>query len=114
MERDREVARLISVIRITAKMAMRLAWAGAGPEIGTFCVGQYNRVLTRLNELDPQFAPFFQVLPSDSSLNVAAMACRQLSAYYDDSARLSNRRHRRERRAHRAHSRPYRVGYVRF
>jgi hypothetical protein len=111
MERDSEAARLINVIRVTAKMAMRLAWSGAGPEVSSHCIGQYNKVLARLKELDPQFAPFFQALPPNSSLQVAAMACRQLAGYFDDAVRLNERsRRRHEHREHRSHGHGYRYG----
>ena len=44
----------------------------------------YNRVLARLKEIDPGVGAVFDPLAPGSSLTVAAMACRQLAAYYED------------------------------
>jgi len=86
MERESEIAKLVNVLRRTARMAMQSAWTGAGQDSGAFCAEQYNRVLARLKEIDPDLAPVFEPLPAESSLTVAAMACRQLAAYYEDEA----------------------------
>src|SRR5262249_54033753 len=59
-------------------------WTGGSQDAGAFCVEQYNRVLARLKEIDAEITPIFAPLPADSSLSVAAMACRQLAAYYED------------------------------
>lgn len=84
MEREKEIAKLVNVLRRTARMAMQSEWTGAAQDTAAFCIGQYNRVLERLKEIDPDLAPIFQPLAENSSLGVAAMACRQLSAYYED------------------------------
>jgi hypothetical protein len=41
-------------------------------------------VLARLKEMDAGVGAVFEPLAADSSLTVAAMACRQLAAYYED------------------------------
>jgi hypothetical protein len=87
MEREREIAKLVNVLRQTSRMAMQSEWTGSNPDTAVFCVGQYNRVLARLRELDPSVGPVFEPLPEGSSLTVAAMACRQLAAYFEDEAR---------------------------
>ena len=84
MERDKEIAKLVNVLRRTARMAMQSEWTGSSQDASSFCVEQYNRVLARLKEIDPEIAPIFAPLAPDSSLSVAAMACRQLAAYYED------------------------------
>jgi len=84
MERDKEIAKLVNVLRRTARMAMQSEWTGGSQDAGSFCVEQYNRVLARLKEIDAEITPIFAPLPHDSSLSVAAMACRQLAAYYED------------------------------
>jgi hypothetical protein len=84
MERDKEIAKLVNVLRRTARMAMQSEWTGSSDDAGGFCVEQYNRVLARLKELDPEITPIFAPLAANSSLSVAAMACRQLAAYYED------------------------------
>lgn len=84
MEREKEIAKLVNVLRRTARMAMQSEWTGGGQDAAAFCIDQYNRVLTRLKEIDPDIAPIFEPLAAGSSLTVAAMACRQLAAYYED------------------------------
>jgi hypothetical protein len=84
MERDKEIAKLVNVLRRTARMAMQSEWTGSSQDAGAFCAEQYNRVLARLKELDPEINPIFAPVSADSSLSVAAMACRQLAAYYED------------------------------
>jgi hypothetical protein len=84
MEKDKEIAKLVNVLRRTARMAMQSEWTGGAQDTAAFCVDQYNRVLARLKELSPDMAAVFEPLPPGSSLSVAAMACRQLAAYYED------------------------------
>lgn len=84
MERDKELAKLVNVLRRTSRMALQSEWTGSSQDAARFCVEQYNRVLARLKELDPDVATVFEPLAEDSSLTVAAMACRQLAAYYED------------------------------
>jgi hypothetical protein len=84
MEREKEIAKLVNVLRRTARMAMQYEWTGGNEDTAAYCVEQYNRVLARLKEIDADVAPVFDPLPAESSLSVAAMACRQLAAYYED------------------------------
>ena len=84
MERDQEIRKLTNVLRRTARMAMQTEWTGTSADAARFCVEQYNRVLSRLKELDAGVGAVFEPLAADSSLTVAAMACRQLAAYYED------------------------------
>ena len=84
MEREKELAKLVNVLRRTARMALQSEWTGSSQDAARFCIDQYNRVLARLKELDPGVGNVFGPLPADSSLTVAAMACRQLAAYYED------------------------------
>ncbi|HXG66286.1 MAG TPA: hypothetical protein VNO70_14385 [Blastocatellia bacterium] len=87
MEREQEIAKLVNVLRRTARMALQSEWTGGNQDAAAFCVEQYNRVLARLKELDAGVGAVFEPLPSGSSLTVAAMACRQLAAYYEDEVR---------------------------
>jgi hypothetical protein len=84
MERDKELAKLVNVLRRTSRMALQSEWTGSSADAAKFCVEQYNRVLARLKELDANVGAVFEPLAADSSLTVAAMACRQLAAYYED------------------------------
>lgn len=84
MEREKELLKLINVLRRTGRMALQSEWTGGKADAAAFCTDQYNRVLTRLKEMDPGVASVFEPLPAGSSLTVVAMASRQLAAYYED------------------------------
>jgi hypothetical protein len=84
MEKEIELKKLINVLRRTSRMAMQTEWTGGQEDTAPYCVEQYNRVLSRLIELDENVSTIFTLLPEGSSLTVTAMACRQLSAYYED------------------------------
>jgi hypothetical protein len=84
MEREKELVKLINVLRRTSRMALQSEWTGGKEDAAAFCVEQYNRVLARLKELDPGVGVVFEPLPTGSSLTVVAMASRQLAAYYED------------------------------
>ena len=84
MERDKELAKLINVLRRTSRMALQSEWTGGKEDAATFCTDQYNRVLARLKEIDPGVSAVFEPLAAGSSLTVVAMASRQLAAYYED------------------------------
>ena len=84
MEREKELVKLINVLRRTGRMALQSEWTGGKEDAAAFCTDQYNRVLTRLKEMDPGVGVIFEPLPAGSSLTVVAMASRQLAAYYED------------------------------
>jgi hypothetical protein len=84
MEREKELVKLINVLRRTSRIALQLEWTGGKDDAAVFCNEQYNRVLTRLKEMDPPVNAIFEPLPAGSSLTVVAMASRQLAAYYED------------------------------
>ncbi len=84
MEREKEIPKLVNVLRRTSRMALQSEWTGGSEDVTAFCIDQYNRVLARLKEIDPGVGSVFDPLPAGSSLTVAAMACRQLAAYYED------------------------------
>lgn len=84
MERQKELFKLINVLRRTARMALQSEWTGGKEDAAAYCTDQYNRVLARLKEMDPGVGVIFEPLPAGSSLTVVAMATRQLAAYYED------------------------------
>ena len=84
MEREKEIAKLVNVLRRTSRMAMHSEWTGGKEDSARYCAEQYNRVLARFRQIDQGVGTVFEPLPVDSSLMVAAMACRQLAAYYED------------------------------
>jgi len=93
MEREKELLKLINVLRRTGRMALQAEWTGAGkdPATAAYCTGQYNRVLARLKEIDAGAGTVFDPLPPDATLSVVAMACRQLVAYYEDEVEQPSR-----------------------
>jgi hypothetical protein len=84
MEREKEIARLVNVLRQTSRMAMQSEWTGGSQDAAAHCVEQFNRVLKRLADFEPDVATVFEPLPPGSSLTVAAMACRQVGAYFEE------------------------------
>ena len=84
MERDKELVKLINVLRRTSRMALQAEWTGGKEDAAAFCTDQYNRVLARLKEIDPAVGMVFEPLAAGSSLTIVAMASRQLAAYYED------------------------------
>lgn len=84
MEREKELLKLINVLRRTSRMALQSEWTGGSQDAAAYCTDQYNRVLARLKEIDANVGTVFDPLPAGSSLTVVAMASRQLTAYYED------------------------------
>ena len=90
MERDKEIQKLVNVLRKTARLAQQAGWTGGEDSSSSFNVDQYNRVLARLVELEPTVGSVFQPLADDVSLSVVGMACRQLAAYFEDEVKASS------------------------
>ena len=84
MDREKELSKLVNVLRRTARMATHSEWTGSGDDAAGFCVDKYNRVLARCAQLDPGVSTVFDPLPAGSSMSVVAMACRQLASYFED------------------------------
>ena len=84
MEREKELVKLINVLRRTDAWRCNRNGPAGKEDAAAFCTEQYNRVLARLKEMDPGVGVIFEPLPAGSSLTVVAMASRQLAAYYED------------------------------
>ena len=84
MDKEQELTKLVNVLRQTARVAMQPDWMDSNEDAADFCISQYNRIYERMKELDPSVATVFAPLPEGSSLKIAAIACRQLAAYYRD------------------------------
>src|SRR5262245_7456878 len=83
MERDREVAKLINVLRRIARAARFAAWT-RDAETARFCATQYNKILQRLSELEPAVATLFTPLSENASPDVIRVAVQDLAAYFED------------------------------
>ena len=87
MDRDTELRKLINVLYRTGKMAYRVQWVESGEESARFCAEQYNRILARLRELDPEMGGIFVPLEPTAPLTVISVACKQVVSYYEDELR---------------------------
>lgn len=80
---EKETVKLLNVTRRIARAAGYAAWTKAGPDATQFCVGQYNRVLARLSELEPSIKALFTPLSETASPEVIRIAARELLAYFE-------------------------------
>ena len=80
---ENETLKLLNVLRRIARAAGYAAWTKAGADATQFCVAQYNRVLTRLTELEPSVKPLFAPLSENASPEVTRIAARELLAYFE-------------------------------
>jgi hypothetical protein len=85
MERDREIAKLMNVLRRIARAASNAAWS-RDPDAARFCAVQYNKVLARVSELEPAVATLFTPLVENASPGVTRIAAHELAAYFEDEA----------------------------
>ena len=85
-EMEKEKVKLVNVLRRIARAAGYAAWVKREPEAIRFCVTQYNKVLSRLSELEPGVTSLFTPLAADTSPEVARLAARELAAYFEDEA----------------------------
>src|SRR5262245_18610484 len=83
---ENEKIKLVSVLRRIARAAGYAAWVKQEPEAARFCVSQYNKVLSRFIEIEPNLKTLFTTLPDDASPDVVRMAARELAAYIEDEA----------------------------
>ena len=83
---NNETIKLINVLRRIARAAGYAGWVRSDADAARFCAAQYNRVLARLNELEPSTRALFAPLSEESSPDVTRMAARDLAAYFEDDA----------------------------
>lgn len=86
MERDREIVKLINVLRRIARAANYAALYSRQPDAARFCTLQYNKVLARLAELEPAVAGLFTELREEASPQVVRMAAIELAAFFEDES----------------------------
>ncbi|HYW72895.1 MAG TPA: hypothetical protein VE961_17855 [Pyrinomonadaceae bacterium] len=83
---EKETTKLINVLRRIARAAGYVAWAKSEPDALRFCVTQYNKVLARLGEREPNVKTLFTSLPETTAPEVVRIAARELVAYFEDEA----------------------------
>ncbi|HEX8087371.1 MAG TPA: hypothetical protein VF762_00865 [Blastocatellia bacterium] len=108
MERDREIVKLINVLRRIGRAANYAAIYNRQPDAARFCVSQYNKVLARLGELEPAVAPLFAGLAEDTSPEVTRLAASELAAFFEEESESE----RPPRRARHCGGRRARVGWA--
>jgi hypothetical protein len=94
VEKEREIVKLVNVLRRIARGADYAAWQSQRSDAAAFCVAQYNKVLARLTELEPAAATLFTPLPADASPSITRMAARELAAYFEEEPRREHHRSR--------------------
>ena len=80
---EQETVKLLNVLRRIARASGYAAWNKSGSDATQFCVGQYNRVLVRLSELEPGVKTLFSPLSESASAEVIRLAARELLAYFE-------------------------------
>ena len=95
MEREKEIAKLVNVLRRIARSATYASFNEVDADAARFCAAQYNRVLARLNSLEPAVASAFAPLAGSAPPGITRIAARELAAYFGDEA--SPREYRRGR-----------------
>lgn len=86
-EQDREIRRLLNVLRRMARTARMNQWTGARESADSYSVEQYNRILERLNSRDGSgMAGLFVPLGEGTSWSMLSNACRDLCAYYEEDS----------------------------
>ena len=83
---EKETVRLLNVMRRIARAASYASWVKSEPESISFCVGQFNRVLARLGELEPATRTLFTSLDDGASPDVIRIAAREVLAYFEPDA----------------------------
>jgi hypothetical protein len=94
MERDREIVKLINVLRRIARAANYATFYKTEPDAARFCASQYNKVLARLAELEPAIVALFTNLPEEAPPEVTRMATIELAAFFEDESESERPHHR--------------------
>jgi hypothetical protein len=97
MEREQEIKKLTNVLHRIARSAGYAAWNTSAQDAAAFCVKQYNAVLARLTELEPQVAYAFAPLAEAASPQVIRIAARELGAYFEGEGEPREERERHHR-----------------
>lgn len=80
MEREQQITKLVNVLRRTAASVQ----GDVSEEVTKQAIGQYNRVLSALSDLDEAAKAIFIPLEDDTGAEAVAASCYQLAAYFHD------------------------------
>lgn len=83
---EKETVKLINVLRRIKRAARHAAWAKPDADAIRFCATQYNKVLARLAEIEPNVRTLFTPLSEDVAAEIVGIAAGELAAYFEDEA----------------------------
>lgn len=86
MEREQQITKLVNVLRRTAASVE----GEASEEVIKQAIGQYNRVLSALSDLDEGAKAIFIPLKDDAGADAVGASCHQLAAYFHDETVISD------------------------
>lgn len=92
MEKDQEISRLTRILRGIARADRFRLRREPSQDAIRFNVDQFNKVLSRLIELEPGTAPLFAPLPEHATLEMARMAAHDLASYFADDTNEEKKR----------------------
>lgn len=84
MEKEKEIGKLVRLLRGLARVDRFAAGHEPQPDAIAFSIAQFNQVLKRLKELEPNAATLFGELADHSTLEMVRMAAHDLAAYFSD------------------------------
>jgi hypothetical protein len=86
MEREQQITKLVNVLRRTAASVQ----GDASAEVTKQAIGQYNRVLSTLSDLDEGAKAIFVPLEDDTGPEAVEASCHQLAAYFRDETGIAD------------------------
>lgn len=84
MENEKEITKLVNVLRQIRRTGRFAKWFGEDNEEKEFCLQQYNKIVERLAELEPSIKDLFTTLPQNTSPKTLHFAVSELIAYLTD------------------------------
>ncbi|MEZ5426811.1 MAG: hypothetical protein R2747_11130 [Pyrinomonadaceae bacterium] len=84
MEKEKEIGRLVRVLRQIAFVERFSAVSSKQEELSEFNSGQYNRILARLKEIEPSVANLFIELEEGANPRVIRLAAREVAEYFEE------------------------------
>jgi hypothetical protein len=84
MENEKEITKLVNVLRQIRRTGRFAAWSAEDSESSEFCLQQYNKIVIRLSELEPAIKTLFTPLPEKTSSKTLRFAVSELISYLTD------------------------------
>jgi hypothetical protein len=84
MEKEQEIGKLTRILHGIARPDRFTPWREPSADAIKFNISQFNKVLTRLVELEPGVAPLFAPLPEHATMEMSRMAAHDLASYFSD------------------------------